>query len=261
MKNEKGVEIVYSKYAKIESEKIFKLFFVENKKALRENDEGQFEFDYNGRVFKVVYVKLKNGNMMFSFQEISKFKEFEFYRNVLEFIKVVQEGYLEKLFSGKFTRKDWKFLLKNFVKSFPNVDSASLILKDKDGYFRYIAAYNHDMRGLKALKLRKEDFVPERFEKVTVIKLDEIVEEFHFSTKRREKIAEKLTKFGNLTRIKSLISIPIFVDNECIGFLVADSWEREDAFDRKVFEFIAGIVSNILSDVFQKTDIYEKSFV
>ncbi|MDK2885711.1 MAG: hypothetical protein PWP54_269 [Thermosipho sp. (in: thermotogales)] len=256
-----GFKILDTKYIKETSKKIFKLFLAEIGHKTIGKESFEIEYEYKNKIFKVVAIETEENSRIYSFQEISKLKEFEMYKNMLEFINQIQKNFVEKIFTGNFSKKDWKVFLRKFVKIFPNIDFASLILKDKNGDFKYVSVYNHDFEGLKNLRLKKEDFVPERFEKVTVIKLDEVLEEYHFSGKRRKQILEKLHKYGNLTRIKSLVSIPIFIENECIGFVVADNWEREDAFDNKVFKDFSKMLSEILSKVFQHSNLYEKSIL
>jgi len=255
-----GYEIVHTKYKNEIAETIFKLFLAENEKKIIDNYDIEVEFEYKDKIFKVVAITTDDDCKLYSFQEISKLKEIELYKYTLEFLNQIQKKYIKKIFTGAFSKKDWKGFSEKFVKIFPNVDSASLILKDKDGFFSFISVYNHDIKGLKKLKLRKSDFHPKRFENVTVIKLDEVLEQYHFSTKRKKEITEILIKYGNLARIKSLISIPIFKDNECIGFLTLDSWEREDAFDNRIIKYFSKMLSEILSNLFQYSDLYEKSF-
>jgi hypothetical protein len=211
--------IISTKYDIKTAKNIINLFFVENGSKILEKNEIGLEFEYEDKIFNVVVIDNDDTTKLFSFQEISKLKEFEFYKNSLELINNLQKNYLKKIFNGTFNKKDWKGILEKFVKSIPNVNSSSLILKDKEGYFRYVSVYNHNIRGLKNLKLKKSDFLPERFKDVYVIKIDEILEQFHFSTQRRKEITDILVKYGNLARIKSMISIPIFKDKECIGFL------------------------------------------
>lgn len=252
--------IISTKYDIKTAKNIINLFFVENGSKILEKNEIGLEFEYEDKIFNVVVIDNDDTTKLFSFQEISKLKEFEFYKNSLELINNLQKNYLKKIFNGTFNKKDWKGILEKFVKSIPNVNSSSLILKDKEGYFRYVSVYNHNIRGLKNLKLKKSDFLPERFKDVYVIKIDEILEQFHFSTQRRKEITDILVKYGNLARIKSMISIPIFKDKECIGFLTLDSWEREDAFDNKIIKDFSKMFSGILSNLFHYSDLYERSF-
>lgn len=254
------VEILHSNYKKTEAEIIFKIFLSSNKmRLINETGNDYFELEYKDKYFKIDMVEINKGYKLFAFQDISLTKEYENYTHFFTFINYLVKAFIRKIVSGSFNKKDWYYFLKKIVIVFDEVDSASLILEDKDGYFRYISVYNHNLQGLKSLRLFKEDFVPERFEKVTVLKLDEVLDEFHFNDKRREEITKVLIKYGNLPRIKSLMSIPIFKNNKCVGFIVLDNWDREDAFDNKFMKKFAKTISQIISNLFSFTAIYEES--
>ncbi|HCF37688.1 MAG TPA: hypothetical protein DER56_01205 [Thermosipho africanus] len=101
---------------------------------------------------------------------------------------------------------------------------------------------------MKKLLFFEDEIYTERFKKPMVVKLDEILDEYYLEVdnKRMEKVNE-LVKHGNLLRLTSSLSIPIFKDKECVGFLSLYSFESEIAFENNEYISFANVLSKILS--------------
>jgi hypothetical protein len=136
------------------------------------------------------------------------------------------------------------YILESIINSNKNLSTGSIILKDEDGYFRYIAVKGHDYNLLKGIKYRKNDIHKDRFYGITILKIKPEIERYD--------LFEKLVKGGNLLKIKSILSIPININNEVVGFLTLDNYTNDIFSDEiislaKVYtDFIGIIYENII---------------
>ncbi|MEN3043068.1 MAG: diguanylate cyclase [Fervidobacterium sp.] len=171
--------------------------------------------------------------------------EKEFNKMFFEFSKTLLNLSTERETSLK--RKDYEMLLGSVVENVSFINSGSVLLRDEEGTFYYVAAYNHDYRLLEKIKFNEKEIIMRRFKHVYIIK-----------RKNLDLIKELSNKLGNIDEnlrdsvqsiqnIKAFVSIPIRVHRRIVGFFNLDSWESEDVFERKNFIPVAEMISDLLS--------------
>ena len=123
--------------------------------------------------------------------------------------------------------------------------TGSIILRDIDGYYKYIAVKGHDFSILKEVKLTTEDIHENRFHSIRIIR-NKIENE-------KTQQLELLIKGGNLLKLKTYLSIPILINNKNMGFLNIDNYIEENIFtddiiklSRNFANFIGTVYSTIL---------------
>lgn len=162
-----------------------------------------------------------------------------------KFSKVLLELSTDRETSLK--RKDYEMLLRTVVDNVSFVHSGSVLLKDEEGIFSYIAAYNHDYKLLDKIKFEEHEIIMRRFKHVYVIKrrsLDLIKELSNKIGEINEDLKESVKSIEN---VKAFVSIPIRVQRKIVGFFNLDSWESEDIFEEKNFLPVAEMIADLLS--------------
>ncbi|MCX7654577.1 MAG: diguanylate cyclase [Fervidobacterium sp.] len=171
--------------------------------------------------------------------------EKEFNKMFFEFSKTLLNLSTERETSLK--RKDYEMLLESVVENVNFINSGSVLLRDEEGTFYYVAAYNHDYRLLEKIKFDEKEIIMRRFKHVYVIKrrnLDLIKELSNKLGNIDESLKDSVRSIQN---IKAFVSIPIRVHRRIVGFFNLDSWESEDVFERKNFIPVAEMISDLLS--------------
>jgi len=129
----------------------------------------------------------------------------------------------------------YDYIIRAVVKSFDQSIAGSIMLKDENESFNYIAAVNYDLDKLKKVSFKLEDLffyrlgdgISNKAISASIMNFDneKAIDEL-------SDISEMNTKLG----IKSSMSIPIFVDGEIFGEISVDS-DLENAYDE--FELIS----------------------
>uniref|UniRef100_A0A7V4KCK1 GGDEF domain-containing protein n=1 Tax=Fervidobacterium pennivorans TaxID=93466 RepID=A0A7V4KCK1_FERPE len=154
-------------------------------------------------------------------------------------------------------RRDFEQLLKIAVDNLSFVHSGSVLWKDKDETFSYLAVYNHDYDILKNIKFSQKEMVMRRFKRVYIIKrrsVDLIKELARKLNEDEELIQQKARSIDN---IKAFISIPIISQRKIVGFFNLDTWEDENIFEEVDFQNAAEVIGNLLSTVVEKFELIE----
>ncbi|WP_053001250.1 sensor domain-containing diguanylate cyclase [Kosmotoga pacifica] len=119
----------------------------------------------------------------------------------------------------------YQLLLEKAVDIVPGAEAGSLILKDKDGLYRFYAAVNYDLRMLKKIYLKPEELVQKEVHEV------QIVTDFNPNRKLDKFRYEILERYGKTSKIKAMLSVPIETDGKIIGFFGLDSHSSATAFN------------------------------
>ncbi|SHE44286.1 hypothetical protein SAMN02745164_00450 [Marinitoga hydrogenitolerans DSM 16785] len=156
----------------------------------------------------------------------------------------------------------------------PLLTTGSIILRDDDGYFKYIAAKGHDFNILKNIVFKKNNIFKYRFYSTNIVKNK-------IESETTEQL-ELLIKGGNLLNIKSYLSVPILINNENFGFLNIDNYSDKNIFDDNITKmakdyskFIASIYKAIImkkelnlktlllrkTEIINNYNIYSKNFL
>ncbi|WP_129408627.1 GAF domain-containing protein [Marinitoga lauensis] len=195
--------------------------------------------------------------------------------NIISFFSTLLKTFGKKTFKDFYDMQCiFEPLLSKILSLNPILTSGSIILRDIDGYFKYIAVKGHDMSILKEIKFSKDNISEESFHGIRLIKSKMLKES-------KEQI-ELLVKGGNLLKLKSYLSIPIYVNNNTIGFLNLDNYSEKNIFTNniismaKVFADFMGILyHNILikrelcirnemlkkAEIINNNNLYTKNFI
>ncbi|KAF2956138.1 GAF domain-containing protein [Marinitoga sp. 38H-ov] len=134
------------------------------------------------------------------------------------------------------------YILEYIINSNKNLSTGSIILRDDDGYFRYIATKGHDFNILKNIVYNKYDFSIERFYGIHLLKSGKDFE--------KDEHVDLLIKGGNLLTLKSYLSIPILSKNEVIGFLNLDNYSNENIFSDEIIQ-LSKYFSNYMGYIYE----------
>jgi len=152
-------------------------------------------------------------------------------------------------------RKDFETLLKIAVDNLSFVHSGSVLWCDEDGYFFYLAAYNHDYEILKKIRFSQKEILMRRFKNVYIIKRRSVDIIKELSKKLNEDDDVLKQKAGTIDNIKAFISIPIRSQRKIVGFFNLDTWEDEDVFEKYNFENFAEMIGGALSITVERFDL------
>ncbi|SHN61134.1 sensor domain-containing diguanylate cyclase [Fervidobacterium gondwanense] len=156
-------------------------------------------------------------------------------------------------------RKDFEELLKIAVDNLSFVDSGSVLMSDEDGYFYYVAAYNHSYDILDKIRYSPEEVYMRRFKRVYVMKhriVDLLKKLAAKLGEDEEVIIEKFKdKIESINNIKAFISIPIRYQRRIIGFFNLDTWNDEEIFEKTGFESVAEMIGDLLSIAVERFEL------
>ena len=115
-------------------------------------------------------------------------------------------------------------VLERTISLVPDAQGGSIVLRDDDGLYRYVAAVGFDLGGLLTIRLSEAELaraIPPAVERVYVRESPNVAPE------RRE----GLERAGRLAEIEVTLSIPIVVAGEVKGFMNLDNFDDRDAFE------------------------------
>jgi diguanylate cyclase (GGDEF)-like protein len=142
--------------------------------------------------------------------------------------------------------KEYEALLKTIVDNVSFIHSGSVLLKDEDGVFYYVAACNHNFDLLKNVKYTKEEIALRSYKNVYIMKRGSIDLIKELSQKLGVP-AESLKESKSIENIKAFVSIPIKVQRKIVGFFNLDTWDSEETFEEKGFLPFAEMIGTLLS--------------
>ncbi|WGS65793.1 diguanylate cyclase domain-containing protein [Marinitoga aeolica] len=142
----------------------------------------------------------------------------------------------------------YQFFLEEAVKIIDNADGGSILMKEKDGLFHFVAAVNFDLDNIKKVVLTPKMLLP--FDKVTVKK---------FTKHKYRNIYERniMLSAGKIQDIKATLTIPIIIDGILEGIINLDSFKNDNAFNEEDI-YIGEIISNELSQVIKRKKLEQK---
>ncbi|MFN6991988.1 MAG: diguanylate cyclase domain-containing protein [Fervidobacterium sp.] len=186
--------------------------------------------------------------------EFSKY-EAEFERMFLIFTQTLLKISTERETTLK--RKDFELLLKIVVDNLSFAHSGSVLFLDENGFFSYVATYNHNFELLRNVRFSKEEIEPKRFKRVYVMKSGNLDLRKELSNKIG-RIDYFFNNFPNtIERIQSFVSIPIRAHRKILGFFNIDSWESEDVFEKTGFLDVASLIGDIISVTVERFDLIQ----
>ena len=151
-------------------------------------------------------------------EDITVRKRFEIFRDVLmEFV----EDSLQRGIDQSFYQR----LLERTVSTVPDAQAGSILLKDAQGCYRFVAAVNFELASLQTLVFHPHEFL------VDLANLDPQRVYTYNSTPLADPERQRvLETAGRVTDLKASLSVPIALDGEVIAFLHLNNFDDESAF-------------------------------
>ncbi len=177
------------------------------------------------RFYEVRFALIDNDRVLAITRDITKRKESETrVKKWAEFNSTLLKTVNGVLNSGM--RKDvYKHLLEESIKVIQGAQAGSLLIKEKNDCFRFKATAGYNYEKLKDIYLKSEELVQGRDKNVKV------VNDFSKDEELDEERKNRFLEVGKIKKIKSMLSIPIIIDKEIVGFFTLDNFENENAFD------------------------------
>lgn len=240
-------KVYYSKFNLDTTQDIIEIFLSQYRIKMLDN-ANNFLFDSDHGIFEVSVVK-DGLKFIIAFRNANELLKNNLKAKFFELIGIIYTKFYQKWErEGLFSSNSLDDFLELIVKNLVEVDAA-LLSKKINNYFKIKSSYGFDNdEFMKKLLFYENEIYAERFKKPMVVKLDEILDEYYLEvdSERMEKVNE-LVIHGNLLRLTSSLSIPIFKDKECIGFLSLYSFESEITFENNEYISFANVLSKILS--------------
>ncbi|PHJ12898.1 hypothetical protein IM42_02620 [Fervidobacterium sp. SC_NGM5_O18] len=159
----------------------------------------------------------------------------------LEAITKLTQGLLKGILAPSY-----QFILEKAVEIIPGAQAGSVLIKNGD-YYEFAACVGYDFAQLSKVKFKPEELAQSLDGQVKIIThLDEFD-----STKIMDERQEILLKYGRISEIKAMLSVPISVENEIVAFLNLDNFEDEKAFNEFSIR-IATVFANQVGVVFER---------
>ena len=159
----------------------------------------------------------------------------------LEAIAELTQGLLKGILAPSY-----QFILEKAVEIIPGAQAGSVLIKNGD-YYEFAACVGYDFAQLSKVKFKPEELAQSLYGQVKIIThLDEFD-----STKIMDERQEILVKYGRISEIKAMLSVPISVENEIVAFLNLDNFEDEKAFNEFSIR-IATVFANQVGVVFER---------
>ncbi|AFG35826.1 diguanylate cyclase (GGDEF) domain-containing protein [Fervidobacterium pennivorans DSM 9078] len=159
----------------------------------------------------------------------------------LEAITELTQGLLKGILAPSY-----QFILEKAVEIIPGAQAGSVLIKNGD-YYEFAACVGYDFAQLSKVKFKPEELAQSLDGQVKIIThLDEFD-----STKIMDERQEILLKYGRISEIKAMLSVPISVENEIVALLNLDNFEDEKAFNEFSIR-IATVFANQVGVVFER---------
>lgn len=159
----------------------------------------------------------------------------------LEAITELTQGLLKGILAPSY-----QFILEKAVEIIPGAQAGSVLIKNGD-YYEFAACVGYDFAQLSKVKFKPEELAQSLDGQVKIITH---LYEFD-STKIMDERQEILLKYGRISEIKAILSVPISVENEIVAFLNLDNFEDEKAFNEFSIR-IATVFANQVGVVFER---------
>ncbi|MFO7881155.1 MAG: diguanylate cyclase [Kosmotogaceae bacterium] len=206
-----------------------KLIFSKINKTFDAGDIQQLVYDLETpvgrRYYEVRFVLIDKERILSITRDITKRKETEKrLKKWADFNRILLNTVNDVLNSG-LKENIYERLLEKSIDVIKGAQAGSLLLKDRYNCFRYEATAGYDHEQLKELYLTPEELVQGSGNNV------KIVTDFSKDEELDEERKNKFLDAGGIRKIKCMLSIPITIDNEVVGFFTLDNFETEKAFD------------------------------
>jgi len=165
----------------------------------------------------------------------------------LEAIAEMTQGLLKGILAPSY-----QFILEKAVEIIPGAQAGSVLIKNGD-YYEFAACVGYDFAQLSKIKFRPEELAQSMDGQVKIVT--------HLDKFDSEKITDErqeiLVKYGRVSEIKAILSVPIFVENEIVAFFNLDNFEDENAFNQISIR-IATVFANQVGVVFERIKLEEQ---
>lgn len=151
----------------------------------------------------------------------------------------------------------YQLVLEHAVKLIPDADMGSVVLKSKDGKFKYQAAVGFPLDSVENISYTKEQVFFGEFNqntKALVKRHSESLEESHID-KEQFKLLKKALPL--IEKIKATLAIPIFLEGDLVAIFSLDSFQSSHAFDIDA-QRLSEIFSQKITDFVQRSHLQTK---
>ncbi|MDQ3399015.1 MAG: diguanylate cyclase, partial [Deinococcota bacterium] len=124
-------------------------------------------------------------------------------------------------------------LLARAVEVIPGAQAGSILLKNDEGRYRFVAAQNFDLPALKELRLEERELLGGKKSRRPVIVPD--LRSYGAKVLNPERAAF-LARSGRLEEIRATLAAPVFLEDELMAVLNLDTFTMPEAFDALAVE-------------------------
>ena len=165
----------------------------------------------------------------------------------LEAITELSQGLLRGILAPSY-----QFILEKAVEIIPGAQAGSVLIKNGE-FYEFAACVGYDFAQLSKVKFKPEELAQSTDTKVKVISH---LKGFD-SMKLNDERLEILRKYGKISQIKAMLSVPIVVRQEIVAFLNIDNFEDDEAFNEFSVK-IATVFANQIGVIFERIKLEEE---
>lgn len=158
-----------------------------------------------------------------------------------EFTNEILKGVLEP---------SYQYLIERAVEIVPGAQAGSILVRSGDE-FVFAGCVGYDFEKLRHVKFKPHQLAQGMDGKVKIITN---LGDFDAQHLDDEKQLETLKKAGQINRIKAMLSIPIIIRGEIVGFMTLDNFEDANAFSNVSIQ-IANIFANQVGVLFERISL------
>ncbi|ODN30147.1 sensor domain-containing diguanylate cyclase [Fervidobacterium thailandense] len=155
-----------------------------------------------------------------------------------EFTNEILRGVLEP---------SYQYLIERAVEIVPGAQAGSILVRDGDE-FTFAGCVGYDFEQLKQVRFKPHQLAQGMDGKVKIITNLGDYDAKHLDD---EKQLETLKNVGQINKIRAMLSIPIIIRGQIVGFMNLDNFEDEKAFSKVSIE-IANIFANQVGVLFER---------
>ncbi|MGB9821180.1 MAG: diguanylate cyclase domain-containing protein [Pseudothermotoga sp.] len=144
----------------------------------------------------------------------------------------------------------YQFLLKKAVQTVKGAQAGSVLVKEKDIYV-YKAAVGYDLSKLSRVFFHKNELVQGETRDVMLVR------DFSINEKLDKERKDPLYAAGKIDQIKVMMTIPVLIREETVGFINLDNFDDPDAFNEESIE-AARLFALHMGIIFERLNLEEQ---
>lgn len=149
-------------------------------------------------------------------------------------------------------KNPYQRLVEHAVEVVPGAEAGSLLMKDETGVYRLVAAVGYNLKKLKKIFFKPEELAQGKTDNVLIV--SDLVSANKDLDAERLKI---LKKYGRIDEIKTMLSIPVKINDEPVAYFCLDNFSSTNAFDEDSIE-MAKIFSQQVAALLKRIKLEEE---